>query len=101
MATYSSILVWRILWTEEPGGGTVHRVAKSRTRLKQLSTRTLPSQVPSNKPTMATQAASVRDSRGSLINSAQFQGAVFTKLGMGGDEARAAPRYPELRKGPV
>ena len=28
MATHSSILAWRILWTEEPGG-----VAKSQTRL--------------------------------------------------------------------
>ena len=28
---------WRILWTEEPRGLQVHRVTKSRTRLKQLS----------------------------------------------------------------
>ena len=28
MATHSSMLVWRIPWTEEPGGATVHRVAK-------------------------------------------------------------------------
>ena len=34
MATLTSILAWRIPWTEEP---SVHRVAKSRTRLKQLS----------------------------------------------------------------
>ena len=40
MATHSSILAWRIPWTEEPGGATVHRVAKSWTRLKQLSTYT-------------------------------------------------------------
>jgi len=38
-ATHSSILAWRIPWTEEPGGllryvGTkVHRVAKSQTPL--------------------------------------------------------------------
>ena len=32
VATHSSILVWTIPWTEEPG-----RVAKSWTRLKQLS----------------------------------------------------------------
>ena len=31
MATYSIILAWRILWTEEPGGATVHGGAKSRT----------------------------------------------------------------------
>ena len=31
MATHSSILAWRIPWTEEPGGVTVHGVAKSRT----------------------------------------------------------------------
>ena len=39
MATHSSILAWRIPWTEEPRGlCTVHRVTKSWTRLKQLST---------------------------------------------------------------
>ena len=31
MATHSSILAWRILWTEEPGGAIVHGVTKSRT----------------------------------------------------------------------
>ena len=31
MATYSSILVWEIPWTEEPG----HGVAKSRTQLSE------------------------------------------------------------------
>ena len=30
MATHSSILAWRIPWTEEPGG-LVHRVAESDT----------------------------------------------------------------------
>ena len=35
-ATYSSILAWRIPWTEEQA--IVHRVAKSQTGLKQLST---------------------------------------------------------------
>ena len=30
MATYSSILAWKIPWTEEPGG-LVHRVTKSQT----------------------------------------------------------------------
>jgi len=29
MATHSSILAWRIPWTEEPGRATVHGVAKS------------------------------------------------------------------------
>ena len=29
MAPHSSILAWRIPWTVEPGGGIVHRVAKS------------------------------------------------------------------------
>ena len=29
MATHSSILAWRIPWTEEPGGLTVHEVTKS------------------------------------------------------------------------
>ena len=37
MATHSSILVWRIPWTEEPGRSTVHGVATSQTRLKRLS----------------------------------------------------------------
>ena len=40
MATHSSILAWRIRGTGEPGGllsmGS-HRVAQSRTQLKQLS----------------------------------------------------------------
>ena len=35
-ATYSSILAWRIPWTEEPAA-LVNRVAKSGTRLKRLS----------------------------------------------------------------
>ena len=34
---HSSILAWRIPWTEEPGGLQVHRVAQSWTWLKQLS----------------------------------------------------------------
>ena len=33
MATYSSILAWRILWTEEPGRLQSMGVAKSQTRL--------------------------------------------------------------------
>jgi len=33
MATHSSILAWKIPWTEEPAGSTVHGVAKSRTQL--------------------------------------------------------------------
>ena len=36
MATDSSILAWRISWTEKPGG-LVHVITKSRTQLKQLS----------------------------------------------------------------
>ena len=28
--THSSILIWKIPWTEEPGGLTVHGVTKSR-----------------------------------------------------------------------
>ena len=34
MATHPSILAWRSPWTEEPGGATVHGVARSRTRVK-------------------------------------------------------------------
>ena len=41
MATHSSILAWRIPWTEEPGGLQFHRVKKSWTQLKQLSKPTL------------------------------------------------------------
>ena len=38
MATQSSILAWRIPWTEEPGlQPTVHGVAKSWIRLEQVS----------------------------------------------------------------
>ena len=40
MTTYSSILAWRIPWTEEPGGSIFHRVAKNQTQLKRLSTHT-------------------------------------------------------------
>ena len=39
IATHSSILAWRIPWTEEPGA-TVHRVTKSQTWLKWLSMHT-------------------------------------------------------------
>ena len=34
MATHSSILAWRIPWTEEPGGLQSIRSGKSQTRLK-------------------------------------------------------------------
>ena len=37
MAIQSSILAWRIPWTEEPGKATVCGVAKSWTRLQQLN----------------------------------------------------------------
>ena len=39
-ATHSSILAWRILWTEEPGGLPSNRVTVSHTQLKQFSTNT-------------------------------------------------------------
>ena len=29
IATHSSVLAWRIPWTEEPGGAAVHGVTKS------------------------------------------------------------------------
>ena len=38
MATHSSILAWRIPWTEEPGGLFVLGVAQGQTRLKQFIT---------------------------------------------------------------
>ena len=34
MATHSSILAWKIPWTEDPGGLMVHGFTKSQTRLK-------------------------------------------------------------------
>ena len=37
MATYSSVLAWRIPGTGEPGGLAVYGVAQSWTRLKRLS----------------------------------------------------------------
>ena len=37
MATYYSILAWRIPWTEELWQATVHRVAQSWTQMKRLS----------------------------------------------------------------
>ena len=33
VASHSTILAWRISWTEEPGGLTVHGVARSQMRL--------------------------------------------------------------------
>ena len=39
MATHSSILAWRIPWTEDSGGLQSISVAKSQTRLKRLSMR--------------------------------------------------------------
>ena len=39
MATHSSILAWRIPWTEEPGG--LHSTELQRVRLKRLSMRTI------------------------------------------------------------
>ena len=36
-ATHSSIPAWRIPWTEEPGGATVHGVAKSQTHVSNLA----------------------------------------------------------------
>ena len=41
MAAYSSILAWEIPWTEEPGGVTVHRVAKESDTTERLSAHTL------------------------------------------------------------
>ena len=35
IATHSSILAWRIPWTEEPGRLQVHGVTKSRTQLNE------------------------------------------------------------------
>ena len=44
MTTHSSVLAWKIPWTEEPGA-TVHGVAKSQTRLSDQHTEALiPSQ---------------------------------------------------------
>ena len=37
MATHSSILAWRIAWTEDPGRLQVHGVAKSWTQLSNFS----------------------------------------------------------------
>ena len=34
MATHSSILVWRIPWTEKPGGLQFYGVSKNQTELK-------------------------------------------------------------------
>ena len=37
MTTHSSILAWRIPWTEKPKQATIHRVVESWTQLKQRS----------------------------------------------------------------
>ena len=38
MSTHSHIYAWRILWTEEPGGATVHGVTKSQIQAQILTT---------------------------------------------------------------
>ena len=38
MAVHSSILAWRIPWTEEPGGAAVYGAAKSLTQLSNTFT---------------------------------------------------------------
>ena len=38
MTTHSSILAWRIPWTEEPGGLQVHGVTKSQPRMRNSFT---------------------------------------------------------------
>ena len=40
MATHSSILAWKILWTEEPGRLQSMGVSKSQTRLNDQTTTT-------------------------------------------------------------
>ena len=37
MATHSSILAWRVPWTEKPEWATVHGVSKSRTQLSDFT----------------------------------------------------------------
>ena len=37
MANYSSILAWRIPWTEEPGGLQVHGITKESDMTQQLN----------------------------------------------------------------
>ena len=37
IATHSRILAWKIPRTEEPGGATVHGVAKSQTQLSDVT----------------------------------------------------------------
>ena len=41
MATHSTILAWRIPWTEEPGGATVHGVAEQDTTETTAHTHTI------------------------------------------------------------
>ena len=36
-AAHSSVLAWRIPWTEEPGGLTVHRVARESEATQRLT----------------------------------------------------------------
>ena len=53
MATYSSILAWRIPWTEESGGSISHRVKKNQTQLKRPSTHTLEKAMAPHSSTLA------------------------------------------------
>ena len=42
MATHSSILAWKIPWTEQPGGPSSSEAQKSRTQLSNQTTEVFP-----------------------------------------------------------
>ena len=48
METHSSVLAWRIPWVENPMGGEVHGVAKSRTGLSDFTLYMSGKRVPSS-----------------------------------------------------
>ena len=84
MATYLSILAWRIPWTEEPGGRQ-HMEMQSQTRLKQRHTRT--------RFTLGYSGSKVRSARGAGAE-AQSADSVCSRPGT----HLPQPGRPEVRK---
>ena len=68
MATYSSILAWRIPWTE-PGGLQSTGVTKSRIGLKRLSTRAVISSLITDAETLFQRRLHCKILRGKLLSS--------------------------------
>ena len=88
MATHSSILVWKILWTKE-SGRLVHRVANSQTQLKPLSTGGDLREVGGDSGAKTQRQEATRSPQTGLVGSGQQQG----KPGREQRQADGAPAF--------